>query len=89
MQSQEFQGVTVDRWQDIKQVFASQTGVVITTDVSAAPVTFKGVKFEWAFHPDTSTLVITVDGESFIDKAAGYNDQKVLQQFAVWVDGVQ
>ena len=89
MLSQEFQGVTVERWQDIKTVFSNETGLSITTDVSAGPVSFKDVKFEWAFHPNTNVLVITVDSESFLDKAAGYNDQKIIQQFAVWIDGVK
>ena len=89
MLSKEFQGITVARWQDIKTVFAHETGLSIVDDVSVKPVSFKGVKFEWAFHPDTNVLVTTVDSESLIDHAAGYNDQKVIDQFTAWVESVQ
>ena len=88
MTSQSFSNVTPERWADIKTVFSNETGLSITTDASAESVTFKGVKFEWKYLRGTDVLVVTVDGETLIDKAAGYNDAKVMSMFAAWIDGV-
>jgi hypothetical protein len=85
MVNQSYTPVSAERWADIKNEFAQQAGVTITTDTGAA--VSHGVHFSWAYGGDA--LAITVDSVPWALKMVGLSEQAVLDKFSTWINGVQ
>ena len=85
MVNQVFQSVDQRRWEDIKATIFKQTGVAITEDKGDS--NYKGVNFSWAWGG--SDLAVGIVSVSWEDKLAGENEQKVMAQFAQWINGVE
>lgn len=79
--------VDAERWQNIKQAIQARMGLIITTDKSAEPMNYRGVKLEWSFSG--SSLRVTIDSVSFLDKLAGQNESTVMAEIATAIDEVK
>ncbi len=88
MITQTFQGVTPERWQDIKQVMHSDAGLAIDTDEGAGDS--HGIHFAWLFAVPVLTVTITVPVFGWALKLAGCHcEQDVMDAFAKKINGVQ
>ena len=85
MLSQTFTAVSQQRWDDIKTAIQEKTGVQITEDQGHSK--YEGVTFSWAWGG--TDLVVDIVSVSFGDEIIGETEQKVMGQFAAWIDGVQ
>ena len=81
MISQQFQGVTPERWQDIKQVMHSDAGLSIEADEGSGQS--HGIQFAWLFAVPVLTVTITVPVFGWALKLAGFHcEQDVMNAFA-------
>ena len=65
--------------------YNKKTGVQITEDQGHSK--YEGVTFSWAWGG--TDLVVDIVSVSFGDEIIGETEQKVMGQFAAWIDGVQ
>ncbi len=84
MTSKTFSPISPQRWQDIKQAINSNAGTSINTDEGEESV--KGIDFSWKYAENS--LYVQINSVSWVDGLAGYDEETVLQKFAVWVEGV-
>ena len=88
MISQQFQGVTPERWADIKQVMHSEAHLTIDSDEGSS--SSHGVEFSWLFAVPVLTVTITVPVFGWALKLAGFHcEQDVMNAFAKKINGVE
>jgi len=88
MISQQFTGITPERWQDIKQIMHSDAGLSILADEGSGDS--HGINFAWLFAVPVLTVTITVPVFGWALKLAGFHcEQDVLDALAKKIDGVQ
>ena len=85
MLNKSFSPVDAQKWANIKTTFAQQAGVSITSDSGSG--SSHNVKFSWAWGG--LTLAVTVVSVPWALRLAGLSEQKVLDEFTTWIDGVQ
>lgn len=87
MITQQFQSVTPERWQDIKQVMHSDAGLTIDTDEGSGQS--HGINFSWLFANPVLTVTITVPIFGWALKLAGFHsEQDVMNAFVKKINGV-
>lgn len=87
MVTQQFQNVTPERWQDIKQVMHSDAGLTISTDEGSGQS--HGIEFAWLFSAPVLTVSVTVPDFGWALKLAGFHcEQDVMNAFAKKINGV-
>jgi len=87
MVTQTFEDVTLERWQDIKQVMHSDAGLAIDTDDGDGDS--HGIHFAWLFTTPALTVSITVPVFGWALKLAGFHcEQDVMDAFAKKINGV-
>ena len=88
MVTQQFTGITPDRWQDIRQMMYSDAHIDIYADEGGS--TSHGINFAWLFAVPVLTVTITVPVFGWALKLAGFHcEQDVMNAFAKKIDGVQ
>ena len=81
MISQQFQGVTPERWADIRQVMHSDAGLSIEADEGSG--SSHGINFAWLFAVPVLTVTVTVPVFGWALKLAGFHcEQDVMNAFA-------
>jgi hypothetical protein len=87
MVSKQFQGITRDKWNDIKTVFAHETNVWIQSDEGSAST--HGIDFSWLLSGDQLTVSLSVPHFGFALKMAGLKtEDAVMDKFSHWIEGV-
>ena len=87
MISQQFQGVTPERWISIKQVMHSEAGITIDSDDSSAES--HGIQFSWLLASQNLTVTIAVPHFGWILKAAGFHtEEDVMVKVTAWINSI-
>ena len=88
MITQQFENVTPERWQDIKQVLHSDAHIDIPSDEGNSES--HGIQFSWLYASDELTATIAVPNFGWALKLAGFHtEQDVMNKFSTWINGVQ
>ena len=85
MVAQTFQGVTPERWESLKTMFAHEANVTINSDEGSAES--HGIQFAWLLASET--LLVTIKSISWTLKALGMTEESVMGKFSAWINGVQ
>lgn len=87
MVSKQFEGVTPERWVDIKQIMHSDAKIDISTDEGSAES--HGIHFAWLYAAPVLTVTITVPVFGWALKMAGLHcEDDVMAAFAKKIDAV-
>ena len=88
MITQTFQGITPERWIDIKQVMHSDAGLTIDTDEGSG--FSHGINFNWLLAVPVLTVSITVPVFGWGLKLAGFHcEQDVMSALAKKIEATQ
>lgn len=86
MVTQQFTGITPDRWLDVKQIAHSDLHLTITSDEGSD--TEHGVKLDWLYADPTLTATITVPKFGFALGLMGFHtEQDVMDALAAKIAG--
>jgi succinylglutamate desuccinylase len=88
MVTRQFSGITPEKWEDLKQIFASK-GIHI--DALEGEGETHGIKYNWLLAANqVLTLSISIPSVSWLLKAAGiHGEDDAMNQFTNWIATVR
>ena len=88
MVTQQFPGITPERWLDIRQMMHSDAHLTIDSDEGSD--SSHGIDFAWLFADPALTVTITVSVFGWALKLAGFHcEQDVMNAVTAKINGVQ
>jgi hypothetical protein len=89
MVSKQFQGITRDKWNDIKTVLHNDAHIDIQDDSGENKT--HGIHFSW-FYAAAGVLTVTINVPEFgwlLNHAGLHTEQDVMDKFSHWIEGVK
>ncbi len=85
MVTQQFPGITPERWNDLKTVFSNEAHIQISADEGSSET--HGIQFSWLLASQVLTATITVPHFGWLLNHAGFHTEAdVMAHFAKWID---